>query len=136
MTARQKLKSRDQGILERKFVRKVLMDEGQEFVAGHRQAIKRLLNSSGVLGGALSMQVSESGNTGGSLSISHAKRQRFLDMKTRKLTTGGTVRKKAYTIHNKELFGRLNNIIGQLSFGFTQSVKEKIQREQIIETNG
>lgn len=112
------------------------MDEGHEFVAGHRQAIKRLLNSSGVLGGVLSFDVADSGNAGGSLSVSHAKRQRFLDMKTRKLKSGGTVRKKAYTIHNRELYGRLNNIIRQLSFGFTEAVKEKIQREQLIEING
>lgn len=136
MTPRQKLQARDQGILERKFIHKVLTDEGQEFVAGHRQAIRRLLNTSGLLGSALSMSVSQSGHIGGSLSVSHAKRQRFLDMKTRKTKSGGTIRKKAYTIHNRELYGRVNNIIRQLSFGFTKAVKEKIQRDQIIEING
>lgn len=136
MSPREKLQLRDKGILERKFIHNVLTEEGQDLIAGHRDAIKQLLNTSGLLGAGLSYSVKDAGVAGGTLSVTHLKRQRFLDMKTRNNKAGGRFRKKAYTIHNRQLFGRLNNIIASLKYGFVQAVKDKIIREQTIQING
>ncbi|WP_372744271.1 hypothetical protein [Lutibacter sp.] len=52
---------------------------------------------------------------------------RFLDMKTRQ--KNGTInRKKNYAIHNKPIFGHLNNIIRELNFGFTEAIKNDLTK--------
>ncbi|WP_341221034.1 hypothetical protein [Polaribacter atrinae] len=51
-------------------------------------------------------------------------KHRFADMKTRQ-TPSGIIRKKRHEIHNKPIFGHLNNIVRELSYGFTGAIKEK-----------
>ncbi|MGJ8760400.1 MAG: hypothetical protein ACSHXA_07620 [Polaribacter sp.] len=51
-------------------------------------------------------------------------KHRFADMKTRQTPTG-VVRKKRYEIHNKPIFGHLNNIVRELSYGFTGAIRDK-----------
>ena len=58
------------------------------------------------------------------LTYTTLKRHRFIDMKTRQ-TENGVIKKKRHQIHNKPIFGHLNNIVSALSFGFTESVKQK-----------
>jgi len=69
---------------------------------------------------------------GTTLEYSHRKEFRFLDMKTRK-TKSGIINKKHYSIHNKPIFGHLNNIIRELHFGFTEAIKQEIS--QLDNTN-
>lgn len=57
------------------------------------------------------------------------KQHRFVDMKTRQ-TADGVARKKHYAIHNKPIFGHLNNIVRELMYGFTDAVKSKFQSLQ------
>jgi len=64
-------------------------------------------------------------NGNNTLTYTHLRQHRFVDMKTRE-TKDGIIRKKRYAIHNKPIFGHLNNIIRQLSFGFTEAVKAEI----------
>lgn len=61
---------------------------------------------------------------------------RFIDMKTRsasnrnshrKMRTG-KVKKKNYPVHNKIIFSHKRFLIKQLSFGFTDEVKESFRR--------
>lgn len=61
-----------------------------------------------------------------SLQYTHAKALRFVDMKTRQSKQKGKVRKKAHPIHNKIIYGNYNNIVKELSFGFTQAIKEEL----------
>lgn len=137
MTPRQKLQARDKGILERKFIHQVLNQEGQAYVDSHKEEIRRLLTGeTGALLSAPKHNVNDSGQAGGTVTVTHLKRQRFLDMKTRKLKSGRTIRKKAYNIHNKIVYGRLNNIIRQLAYGFTNEVRNKIKRELTIPAHG
>jgi len=57
---------------------------------------------------------------------------RFVDMKTR-VKNGSINKKKNHPIHNKPIFGHLNNIIRELSFGFTDAVKGELS--QLDNTN-
>lgn len=63
------------------------------------------------------------------LTYTTLKKHRFVDMKTRQ-TENGIIKKKRHEIHNKPIFGHLNNIVRELSFGFTESVKEKFLKLQ------
>jgi hypothetical protein len=57
------------------------------------------------------------------LQLRHLARHRFIDMRSRK-TKNGRIEKVSYSIHNKILFGHANNIVRNLSFGFTDATKE------------
>jgi len=61
------------------------------------------------------------------LTYTTLKKHRFVDMKTRQ-TESGAIKKKRHEIHNKPIYGHLNNIVRELSFGFTESVKEKFSK--------
>jgi hypothetical protein len=52
---------------------------------------------------------------------------RFVDMKTR-LKNGAINNKKSHAIHNKPIFGNLNNIIRELSFGFSDALKYELKQ--------
>lgn len=66
---------------------------------------------------------------GTTLEYEHRKEFRFNDMKTRK-TKSGVINKEHHSIHNKPIFGHLNNIIRELSYGFSESVKQDIYQLQ------
>ena len=54
-------------------------------------------------------------------------KHRFVDMKTRN-TAKGKVRKKQHPIHNRIIYGHYNNIIREMSFGFTEAAKEQLRQ--------
>ena len=58
------------------------------------------------------------------LTYTTLKKHRFIDMKTRQ-TKNGAIKKKHHQIHNKPIFGHLNNIIRELNIGFTEAVKQQ-----------
>lgn len=65
--------------------------------------------------------------TDNALDYSHLKKHRFVDMKTREVQ-GKKKRKKYHSIHNKIFWGHYNNIIRELSFGFSQEIKEELRK--------
>lgn len=134
MSTKQQFQNRGQGtIIERKYLLQVLQDEGEALRQAHIAAIDKYnLVDSGTLRAGPDITISQAGEFGGSLAVRHVKYQRFLDMKTRN-TKDGKVRKRNYPIHNKIIFGHLNNIIVKLKYGFTDSVRQNL--EQISENH-
>jgi hypothetical protein len=61
------------------------------------------------------------------LTYTTLKKHRFLDMKTRQ-AENGVVKKQHYEIHNKPIFGHFNNLVRELTFGFTDAVKAKFHQ--------
>ena len=61
------------------------------------------------------------------LTYTTKKVHRFQDMKTRQ-TKNGVIKKKRTEMHNKPIFGHLNNIIRELNFGFTEAVKAQFKQ--------
>lgn len=111
---------------EKRFVQLTLKEEGQEIVQAHKKAINRFLSQdTGRTGQSINMQVKPQG-MGAELQITHLARQRFLDMKTRE-TKSGKKRKRAFPIHNRILWGHLNQIVGRLKYGFTEEIKRTLQ---------
>lgn len=105
------------------FITRVLQDEAKSIV----EAQNRVLNaknpkSKDLIIASRTYHVSQN-----SLEFTHALQQRFIDMKR----IGGR-KKKPVPLHNKVLYGHLNNIIAQLKFGFTDDVKNLIANEYNI----
>jgi hypothetical protein len=69
--------------------------------------------------------------SGNRLDYYHMPRHRFADMKTRQTKTRGKIRKKNHPIHNRFLFGRANNVIKRLHYGYTEAVKEELMNREI-----
>lgn len=65
--------------------------------------------------------------TDNALDYSHLKKHRFVDMKTREVK-GQKKSKKSHKIHNKIFWGHYNNIIRELSFGFSEEIKEELRK--------
>lgn len=115
----QKRSKAAEAILKKRYITEVLREEGQEM---DKAMLKKMASFTPETIGKRTFTVNN--NTLGYL---HAKRLRFIDMKTRQ-TKKGKKKKKSYPIHNRPIFGVANNIIKRLSFGFTEATKEKLQR--------
>lgn len=123
MNLRQKRNETSKAILEGRFIRLVLTDESRaldsdienQMAAGGFQSALWKDKSFTVIGG------------GNNLEYRHKKAMRFVDMKTRQTSTG-KIFKKNHPIHNRKVFGHLNNIARDLSFGFTDAVIEDMKK--------
>jgi hypothetical protein len=56
----------------------------------------------------------------------HKPVHRFVDMRTRK-KNGVPKRKKSHAIHNRVVMGNYSQLVKELSFGFTEAVKEQFR---------
>ncbi|HLS11792.1 MAG TPA: hypothetical protein VK050_06485 [Flavobacteriaceae bacterium] len=66
------------------------------------------------------------------LRYTHTPEHRFIDMKSRKTKKDGKKKKKHYPIHNRILFGHMNNIIRRLQFEYTDGIKKQLRNEYKI----
>lgn len=120
MSLLQKRKDNVKAIAEGKFIEITLKKEGQEI----NQAIDKAMSSfRSAFWRDKAMTVRS--NT---LEYRHKKQHRYNDMKTRTSKKNGTIRKKRNIIHNKIIYGHLNNIARELSFGFTDSVVAELKK--------
>ena len=55
----------------------------------------------------------------------HLKQHRYLDMRTRAQADGTKTKKKSRVIHNKIVMGHYAGIVKELSFGFTDAIKQQ-----------
>jgi hypothetical protein len=120
MNLREKRNENARLIAEGKFIAQTLKNEGIDI----NQAIDSAMSnfeSSFWKDKTFSIQ----GNN--TLEYRHKLQHRFVDMKTRQ-TKDGSIRKKRHIIHNKIIYGHLNNIASELSFGFTDSVIENLKK--------
>lgn len=109
-------------IVEKRFIRKVSQDMNHDI----DQAQTAYMSSRGFETenwySGRGFVATESG-----LEMTHLKKHRFVDMKTR-TSKKGTNRKKAHPVHNRIIYGHYNNMIKQLHFGFTHAVQEEMRK--------
>lgn len=107
------------GLLKDRFIRRTLMEVGDEIDEDMLQRMSSFSNET---------KSGRDFNTQSTtLQYSHQKRHRFIDMKTRNTKTG-TIKKKSYSIHNRILYGHINDIITRIKFGFTDDVKKEMMK--------
>jgi hypothetical protein len=111
-------------ILERRFIRRVLLDSSKDIDKAQRTYMsgRGFENNDWYTGRGFQVTENELGYT-------HLTKHRFVDMKKR-TSKKGTNRKKSHPIHNRIIWGHYNNIIKELHFGFTNAVKEELRNLQ------
>lgn len=110
--------SQENLILERRYIRLVLREEGDAILKEQNRKMSRSGFKSRELFSERAIDATDT-----ILSYEHLAKHRFIDMRRRR-TQEGVVKKKNYPIHNRILYGFANNIVRRLSFGFTESTRE------------
>lgn len=59
----------------------------------------------------------------------HSIINRFVDMRTR-IKQGAKVKKKSHVVHNRIVMGNYSGLVKELSFGFTEEIKQKFRNMQ------
>ena len=65
--------------------------------------------------------------TDSAIEYSLPKQLRYLDMRTRQRQDGNKTRKKSQVVHNRIIFGNYSQLIRELSFGYTEAIKNEIR---------
>ncbi|MCH8491078.1 MAG: hypothetical protein LAT81_14270 [Oceanicaulis sp.] len=123
-----------QSILERKYLEKVLREEGKNIIDEQSAIIDSYdLIDTRIMRERRGFRFVETENADGTLEISFVKYLRFLDM-TRRMQQHSVQPKlrKSLGIYNRIIFGRFNEIQKRLRFGFTEQVKEQLRNELTI----
>lgn len=107
--------------LKGKFISRILREEAQNIETAKQKVISGFRSRS-----KLGARYETKDTT---LTMTHPMKLRFIDMKTRNTKDRGKVRKKSHPVHNKIIFGHLNNIVRRLSFEYTSEIKEMLQNE-------
>lgn len=113
------------------FIKRILKEEGQEIDRDQLAAIDKYLQfRTGRLRNDRKQTVEHDGGFDGQLTLTHPIRERFLDIKPKNLDQRKKrKRRKAYPIHNRIIFGRLNKIAYKLNYGLTQEVADEIKSD-------
>jgi hypothetical protein len=116
-------------ILEKRFIGLILKEESQEL----NQSQIKLMNSRGFTNPAFfndrGFQVLEDHK----LQYTHPTVLRFIDMKSRSSKNGAKRKKISYNVHNKPLYGMVNNVLRRLQFEFTDKMKQMLAKNYNIE---
>ena len=111
-------------IIEDKYIEQVLHEEAKNIESAQDQVFNDFKeNGYGTIKSTRVFQVAN--NT---LTHRHLIRQRFIDMK--RIKGKG---QKPIPVHNKIIWGHLNNIVFKLAYGFTKDVKNAIVKDYQIE---
>lgn len=107
------------GIAEKRFIRKVLQEEGENIFQSQNKRMSKFKSPEWFQ--KRGMKADET-----RLAITSLKRHRFVDMSIRNTKTGRK-KKKSYPIYNKVMFGHLAEIVKKISFGFTEEIMAKMK---------
>lgn len=108
-----------ESVMEKTFIQNTLREEGEEIKKAQEQGMSTF--SSDTRRGR-SFSTNET-----TLLYKHDAKHRFIDMRKRN-SKEGPKKKKSYKIHNKPIYGVLNNIISRLSYGYTDEVKDRMRK--------
>jgi hypothetical protein len=108
-------------VLEHRFIERVLRDTAKDIDKAQIQYMQSRGFASNDWFAGRNFAVAND-----NLQIQVLKKHRFVDMKTR-TSKKGTKRKKAHPVYNRIIYGHYNNIIRELSFGFTDAIKEQLK---------
>lgn len=110
--------SQENLILEKRYIRTVLREEGQDILREQTRKMSGWGFKSRELFSSRKMDATDT-----VLSYEHLAKHRFIDMKRRR-SSKGVINKKNRPVHNRILYGYANNIVRRISFGFTESTRE------------
>lgn len=122
MNILEKRKDKGDEILKGRFFQKVLYETSKDLdQATFRKMRERGFRSNDFFTGRV-FSVSDI-----ELHYEHFAKHRFVDMRTRNVH-GKRKKKKYHPIHNRIVWGHFNNIVRELSYGFTEEVKRELSK--------
>lgn len=119
----------DLGVIEGRFIKHVLDDQGAEILKDSKKAMKGFKSAKW---GKNKMTIDANTLTYDTIAAT-----RFVDMKTRRSKgytrgtrkiPGGKKKKKNFPVHNKPIMRHKKFIVRTLSFGFTDEIKENFRQ--------
>lgn len=113
----------NKNLLEDRFIQKILGEEGYNI----KKAQIEMMASRGFTSPELLSNI-KTQVTGTTMTHTDLLRHRFIDMKTREVR-GQKKKVKSHPIHNRILFGHMNNVVRRLSFEFTEEAKKQIRQD-------
>jgi len=116
-------------ILEKRFIGVILREESAEL----NQKQLKLMSSRGFTNPAFFNNRGFNVMDDNKLEYTHPTVLRFIDMKTRATKDGQRSKKKSYAVHNKPIYGMVNNILRRLSFEYTDGMKKLLAKNHNIE---
>jgi len=118
------LQNRNKSILERKFIDRILEQEGANIITEQNRIDKKFSFKSTGLNRRFSVN-------NGQLNLEHGIIQRFRDLN--RIRGRKQVSSKQ---HNRVIFSHFNTIQRGLMFGFTKAIRAQLKAEYKIEVNG
>jgi hypothetical protein len=116
-------------ILEKRFIGLILKEESQEL----NQSQIKLMNSRGFTNPSFFNDRGFKVLEDHKLQYTHPTVLRFIDMKSRTSKNGIKRKKISYTVHNKPLYGMVNNVLRRLQFEFTDKMRQMLAKVYNIE---
>lgn len=114
-------------LLKKRFIGKILGEESRDL----NQAQIKLMSSRGFSSPQFFSDRGFKVIDDHKLQYNHPMVLRFIDMKTR-TSKQGTKRKRSVPIHNKPLYGMVNNSLRRMSFEYTDRVKSMLAKDYNI----
>ncbi len=109
----------DDDILKGRFVRKMLQETANEI---QQASSKKMGSFKSSFWANRSFSVTDN-----EMHYDHLKVHRFIDMRTRTASDGTKQKKKFYPIHNRIVMGQYSQLVRELSFGFTEEIKNQLR---------
>jgi hypothetical protein len=120
--------AQDNDVLEKRFIGHILKEEAQELDQFQTQLMASRGFETTEFYNNRSFQVIDDNK----LQYTHPVVLRFIDMKKRTSKNGQSKPKKSHPVHNKPLFGMVNNILRRLQFEYTDKMKKMLAKEYNI----
>ncbi|KAB8156129.1 hypothetical protein EZY14_002620 [Kordia sp. TARA_039_SRF] len=113
-----------QSVISNIYIKQVLNREAENLI----QEQRRIVNAGNALGAAVILQKQSYTVANNTLTVTHAKQQRFIDMKVLR-----GYKRKPIKVHNTPIYNYYNYIINELRFGLTDDIKQMIAQEHNIQ---
>ena len=131
MNLLQKRQTNDKNdILEKRFIGLILKEESAELDQTQRSLMSTRGFTTDKFFNARGFEVIGDNK----LQYTHPIELRFIDMSTRTNKQGVKSKKQNHPVHNKPLFGMINNILRRIQYEYRDKLKEMLNKEYNINT--
>jgi hypothetical protein len=120
MSLRQKRLENARAIAEGQFITKTLKNQGKEIEIDIDKAMSGFRTAA-----FFDREFKVIDNK---LEYRHKKINRFVDMRTRETKSKGKIRKKRHIVHNRIIYGHLNDIARELMYGFSDAYVMNVKK--------
>jgi len=116
-------------IIQKQFILHIMKEEGARLKRNQGLALKKKLHfRTGEIFSGRDITVSADGAMSANLKFRHKNYQRFLDIKRKVKTNDGKIKNRNYAIHNRYIWGHMNNIVDRAATEFTNTMVQFLRK--------